>query len=125
MLLTLLTLINPIILCGGRQLRQERATLKASLERLNADIAGEEDRMRRFKDMMAEHLQIETCTSQQALQSAKSAQVDILASSPHCGLILNVCWSWCVTQPGYSLNTCYDLHDILRIPATAQQQLLN
>ena len=41
-----------------RRLQQERTALQASLERLRADVAREDERMRGFKALMAEHLGI-------------------------------------------------------------------
>jgi len=41
-----------------RRLEQVRTALQASLERLRADVAKEDERMRGFKALMAEHLGI-------------------------------------------------------------------
>ncbi len=65
--------------CDNRRLRQERATLQASLERLNADIAVEGDRMRSFKDMMVDSLHVEVRAGQQAPEPTATPQVECLA----------------------------------------------
>jgi len=41
-----------------RRPQQERAALQAGLDRLRADVAKEDERMRGFKALMAEHLGI-------------------------------------------------------------------